>query len=106
VTSAPEPLSAGDLANLGRWERNLRIAFSVGVGLVILWFFGLMAGDPPWQTPLAWLATAILVITGIAAQVAVRCPRCGRRIPFQSGFALPGRCAQCGVGFEASPGED
>jgi hypothetical protein len=90
---------------MARWERNLRISFTVGVGLVILWFLGLMAGDPPWQAGLASLAMVILVITGIAGQVGLRCPRCARRVTFLSGFALPARCAQCGVSFDGSSRE-
>jgi hypothetical protein len=100
VTAEPqEPLEGPELENLARWERNLRIAFSVGVALVILWFVGLMAGDPPWQSVLASVALAVLVITGIAAQIGLRCPRCQRRVIFLSGFALPPACARCGVGF-------
>jgi len=100
VTAQPEPLTIDDLDRLARWERNLRISFTVGVGLAILWFLGLMVGDPPWQTALASLAMAILIITGISAQVGLRCPRCNRRVAFLSGFALPPACARCGVGFE------
>jgi phage FluMu protein Com len=93
------PLTSEELATLERWPWRLRRMLVVSLGLVAVWVAGFAVGEPWWQVPMASIAGAVLVGTGIAAQLLVRCPRCERPAPLQAGLALPLRCPRCRVSF-------
>jgi hypothetical protein len=106
VTAAPggqPPLAPEELASLERWPGRLRRMLGVSLGLVAVWVAGFAVGEPWWQVPMASIAGAVLVGTGIAAQLLVRCPRCGRPASMQAGLSLPPRCFRCGVSFRSPP---
>jgi hypothetical protein len=97
MTAGGPRLDERELADLQRWARRLRIMLAIGIALLAVWFAGFPLGEPAWQVPVATLAGSVLVIAGIAAQTAVRCPRCNRRLGLEQRLRLPERCANCGV---------
>jgi hypothetical protein len=103
MTPPAAPLEAAERERLSQWPQRLRIAVTIGVGLMLVALAGFALGEPPWQVPLASLALAVLLVAGISAQVLVRCPRCDRPIGLGSAFVLPERCRNCGVEL-AEPG--
>jgi hypothetical protein len=92
-----QPADAPDeaLARLARWPTRLRLMLGVGALLMLVALTGFAVGEPAWQAPLMSLALAVLVVAGVTAQTAVRCPRCNRPIPLRSGMRLPDRCPRC-----------
>lgn len=76
----------------------LVIAAAIGAGLV----YGEIAG-------IRYLivgSVAALVAVSFVLQLKEKCPRCGKRIAFQSGLILPDNCARCGTVFKRPPSLD
>jgi hypothetical protein len=82
---------------LARWPTRLRLMIALAAGLMLVALAGFALGEPAWQAPVGSLALAVLLIAGISAQTAVRCPRCNRPLPLRSWFRLPDRCRRCGL---------
>lgn len=100
MLNLPPPLGPEQAARLHDWERFLvRFYVSAILLLIALTGLGLAFDQSQWLRRGLLVLILGLLVAAAAIQWRVRCPRCERRLGFQSRLRFPDFCPHCRVPF-------